>query len=123
MGLSKFSEKFFSFPSSPGLQKFMMLQNSISRFSTGVPLKAMFVFAEILRMALLWAVFLFLIFCASSMITDSQGIALIFTKSLRITEYVVRNPSFLKSLKSLESPCYMETESPDANFENSFIQF
>ena len=43
-----------------------MLQNSVKRFSTGVPLSAIFVSAVMERTALLWMAVGFLMFCASS---------------------------------------------------------
>lgn len=41
-----------------------MLQNSVRRFSTGVPLSAIFVSAVMERTALLWMAVGFLMFCA-----------------------------------------------------------
>ena len=83
MGVSYFSRNSWALGKKPRFAKSMMVQNSMRRFSTGVPLMAIFTGACRLRKSLLWSLSAFLMFWASSMTTACQVAAFKISKSLR----------------------------------------
>jgi len=104
MGSEKFSLKDFMLPKYPLLAYSMMDQNSVRRFSTGVPLIAMRRLLGMLLMAFDWLVSWFLMFCASSMTIICHFCFFSNSWSLRKTPYVVNITSASNWLMSRAGP-------------------
>ena len=99
-----------------------ILHSSVSLFSTGVPVIAIFIsdFRDLI--ARVCAVSGFLIFCASSTTTIPHVFFFISSTSIRIIAYVVRITSHFKS-SFLSIPWYVAVFNEGANIWSSFIQF